>query len=1117
MTSWRGARAPVLVRVLTRVLSHVLAALAVVLGVAAMAGSAQAQRPVVRTPARSEATPRSRADSIKQVQLEALARVRADSIARTLAGGDTLRARVIADSLFTLAMRTAGDTLRERESIGRGGLDSAKARLMAEWDAPDSVMSDLLTRRGFSVTRYQGKNVIFKALEHTMNLVGKRAAVQRDSATLVGDTIQFNDSTNIVIARGDTLLLRDPSQGQDDILALGSIRYDVNNRRGVVRDVTTSVESGQRWIVQGNVAAFKGDSSDTGQSAFYARDGWLTSCEELEPHYHFAARELKLVSKNVMVARPAILYIADVPVMWLPFVFQDMRPGRRSGILAPRLGFNQIFRQSPFMRRTIEDIGYYFALNDYVDAQVSMDWRSDARSTAFDPGYLKFTGQMQYKWRDRFISGTLASSYHYLRNGQTNIQYSLNHQQEFSQRTRLNATFNYVTNTTIQRNISFNPQQSLQTIRSSLNYTTGRGPVTVNIGGTQTQYPGRSQLDRDFPSLGITTKPIRVGENFTWSPGLNITNSQSFDIDQVGDFAYRYRRDSLTGVLDSTKVRRNTRRSTISFETPVQIYGFNWRNSIRISDQLNDFPQRRTIYTNVNDTTSRVERVFARDYVTGLDWDTGFNLPSFFQGSWNLTPSVSFQKVDGRSPLVVRTERTGGKFLTQSMRPSYGVSLGPKLYRFFPGFGPVAAIRHSIEPTMQFAYTPKGNVSNEFLAAMGDIAQGYLGNNEQNTISLGLSTVFEAKLRGRDTDGDSASARLAGGDSAGAPGLPGAVGGQGFPSGTGGFGGAASSGGVGPDNERKIKLLSLTFTTLSYDFVRARKSTGGTGLNNRNFDYTARSDLLPGFDFGVSYSLFQGDPVSDTARFKPYREGMRGTLSLDGNSPLVRGMARMLGIRMMDEAERRSRETRQGQGPGGMQQQRGSGGMGGGLVANRPIQGSVNQAALQIPSGQGWRVNLSYSASRQRPPTGSNVQSLDPTIVCEQFRLSNPLGYDACVRQQQTSGSVSNPYESTTRGSTYFVSPPQSSVQGNMSFHITEKWGAQWQTTYDVQRNEFASHVVSLQRELHDWDAIFAFSRSPNGNFSFNFFIALKAQPDIKFNYDRPQFPRGYTGNRSIQ
>ena len=1044
-------------------------ALLLVVGAIALTREAAGQRPV---PVRSA---QARADSIARARAQA-------------ARGDTTRPR------------TALDSLREHEQVGRGALDSAKARMEVTWAQPDSVMAELLSRRGYNVTRYQGKNVVFKAAEHTMNLLGSRAAVQRDSATLVGDTIQFNDSTNIVIARGDTLMLRDPSQGQDDIIALGSIRYDVNNRRGVVRNVTTSVESGQRWVVHGNVAAFKGDSTDAGQSAFYARDGWLTSCEELEPHYHFAARELKLVSKNVMVARPAILYIADIPVMWFPFVFQDMRAGRRSGILAPRLGFNQIFRQSPFLRRTIEDIGYYVALNDYMDARVSMDWRSDARSTAFDPGYIKLNGQVNYRWRDRFISGTLASSYHYLRNGQTNIQYSLTHTQEFSQRTRLNATFNYVTNTTIQRNISFNPQQSLQTIRSSLNYSTGRGPVTLNIGGTQTQYPGRSQLDRDFPSIGITSKPIKVGENFTWSPGMTISNTQSFDIDQVGDFGFRYIRDPLTNKLDSVQVRRNTRRSSISIETPVQIFGFNWRNSIRVSDVLNDFPQRRTIYTDVNDTTSKVERVFARDFVTGLDWDTGFNLPSFFQGSWNITPTMTLQKVDGRSPLIVRTERTGGKFLMQSMRPSYGLSVSPKLYGFFPGIGPVERIRHSIEPQLMFAYTPRGNVSHEFLAANGDIAQGYLGNNPQSTISLGFSTNFEAKLRARETPTDSATGA---GGAAGAAGAGGA----------GGAGGASATGGAGgTDQSRKIKLLSLTFTTLSYDFVRARKSSGGTGLNNRTFDYTARSDLLPGFDFGVNYSLFLGDPMSDTAVFKPYREGVRGTLSLDGNSPLVRGMARLLGIKMMDESDRTARDRDLTTGVGGIRQDRGPGS---GMIANRPIQGSVNQATMQIPSGQGWKVNLSYSSTRQRPPVGSNVQSLDPTIVCEQYRLANPLGYDACVRQQQTSGSVSNPYENTTRGGTYFVSPPQASVQGSMSFHVTEKWAAQWQTTYDVQRSEFASHVVSLQREMHDWDAIFAFSRSPNGNFSFNFFIALRAQPDIKFNYDRPQFPRGYTGTLS--
>ncbi|MEO6447443.1 MAG: putative LPS assembly protein LptD [Gemmatimonadaceae bacterium] len=1039
-----------------------LAGLAVLVGVTTTAGAQQ--KPPTRADSIAKADSAARADSLRRAAARTL---RADSLRADSLRGDTLRV----------------DSLRAPGSgIGRGALDSLKSRIDVKWAEPDSVMTRLLGRAGYAQTRYQGNTVVFKALEHTMYIVGKRAAVQRDSATLIGDTIQFNDSTNLVLARGDTLLLRDPSQGQDDILALGSIRYDVNNRRGVVRNVTTSVESGQRWIVHGRVAAFKGDTSGTGGAAFYARDGWLTSCEELEPHYHFAAREMKLISKNVMVARPAVLYISDIPVMWLPFVFQDMRSGRRSGIIPPRLGFNQIFRQSPFLRRTVEDIGYYFALNDYADAQVSVDWRSDARSTAFDPGYMKFNGRVNYRWRDRFISGTLASSYHYLRNGQTNIQYSLNHSQEFSQRTRLTATFNYVTNTTIQRNISFNPQQSLQTIRSSMNYSTGRGPLTMNLGGTQTQYPGRSQLDRDFPSLSITAKPIRVGENFTWSPGLSITNAQSFDIDQVGDFAFRYTRDPLNGALDSVRVNRDTRRSGISFDTPLQIYGFNLRNSFRITDVLNDFPQKRAVYTDVNDTSSKVERVFARDFVTGLDWDTGFNLPSFFQGSWNLSPSVSFQKVDGRSPLIVRTERTGGKFVAQSMRPSYGVSMSPKLYGFFPGFGPVERIRHSVEPTVQFSYTPKGNVSNEFLAANGDIAQGYLGNNEQNTISLGFSTNFEAKMRATEVATDTSATPTAG-----------------------------AVGAAGQDDSRKIKLLSLTFTTLSYDFVRARKSSGGTGLNNRNFDYTARSDLLPGFDFGVNYSLFQGDPVSDTAKFSPYREGIRGTLSLDRNSPLLRGMARLLGIRMMDEKERAAQAQQQARGQGGQQQGFGRENQ---MVAGRPIQGSVNSAAMQIPSGQGWRMNLAYSSQRQRPPVGSNVQSLDPTVVC-QIYPRNTLSYDLCVRQQQTSGTVSDQYESTTRGGTFFIVPPQSSVQGSMSFHVTNKWAAQWQTTYDVQRSEFASHVVSLQRELHDWDAIFAFSRSPNGNFSFNFFIALKAQPDIKFNYDRPQFPRGYTGTRS--
>ena len=44
---------------------------------------------------------------------------------------------------------------------------------------------------------------------------------------------------------------------------------------------------------------------------------------------------MKWISRTVLVARPVTLYVRDVPILWLPFIFQDMRPGRHSGILMP--------------------------------------------------------------------------------------------------------------------------------------------------------------------------------------------------------------------------------------------------------------------------------------------------------------------------------------------------------------------------------------------------------------------------------------------------------------------------------------------------------------------------------------------------------------------------------------------------------------------------------------------------------------------------------------------------------------------------------------------------------------------------------------------------------------
>ena len=52
----------------------------------------------------------------------------------------------------------------------------------------------------------------------------------------------------------------------------------------------------------------------------------------------------------------------------------------------------------------------------------------------------------------------------------------------------------------------------------------------------------------------------------------------------------------------------------------------------------------------------------------------------------------------------------------------------------------------------------------------------------------------------------------------------------------------------------------------------------------------------------------------------------------------------------------------------------------------------------------------------------------------------------------------------------------------------------------------FASHMVNLLRDMHDWQATFSILKAPNGNFAFSFFIALKAEPQLKFDYNRSTY-----------
>jgi len=953
-------------------------------------------------------------------------------------------------------------THRDSATVAADSAAAARLRM----SPPDSITQALLQRRGYTVTRYEGDTVTFDARNQLFRILSgesKRAIIQRgDSQTVVADTgVFFDQRTKVATAIGQNIIMHDPTSGQADVVGRGRLQYSLNEHSATITNPQFTANTGEMWVISAQKGkAILGDSAAGRTSAFYGLAGELTSCTDSVPDYHFKFNEVKRSGSNTLVARPAVLYIRDIPVMWLPFIFSDMRPGRHSGILTPRIGISDIIRTSPSYRRNVENLGYFWSINDYMDASAWMDWRSSAGMTQGDPGWTKFSGEWRYNWQDRFLYGSLASSYLMQRDGQTNLALTWGHYERFTKDRTFNSQVNYVTSTVVQRQTVFNPYSALATIHSQFTYADKIGPATLQLGGTRNQYPGRSQIDESLPTVSINTGPLNVASWLQWTPNFSFTEQQTLHADQPGDFQYRYQ-TGANGLLDSVLTKRDHYLSNMSFATPFQIFGYNLSNSFTLSQEAFDYPQKITRVDAVSGATLG-DLIYPTVYTTQLDWTPQFALPPLARSLFNITPSVSLQNATS-GPFWGRTTLSNGEWVHQTKRPTFSVAASPVIYGLLPGFGPFTRLRHTLQPTFSYGYAPRADVSTDYYAAFGRSKAHEFSGLQQNAFCFGLNQNLEAKVRSpKDTN---------------------------------------------PDAAEKIKLLSLTFSSFTYDIDRAHAAHKAIrGLTTSSFNYSISSDLLPGFQFSSGFSLFSGDVQSDSAKFSPYMENLSASLQLSEGSNPFAVLTRLFG-RAVPNDQRPSAGPTPDQTAGQPQNQdqymR--------QIANQPVAGSGARGSnFIVPPTQGWSASLTFSTQHTRPPTGSqaNVVEVDPAARCRQVAASyanDPFVYQNCLiqAQQQLTSTAQQPLTPALGGATFYRNPPVTSLGGDVRFGLTPKWSVSWNTQYDFVKHQFAQHIVTLQRDLHDWRAVFAFTQSTNGNFAFSFFIALKAEPDLKLDYNK--------------
>ena len=898
---------------------------------------------------------------------------------------------------------TPGDTARRRPTPVRTPGDTippdSAAMDSASFSRSDQLLEELLRKPGYRATRYEGNVVTFDAVTKAFAIAAdaaNRAIVEREGQRVTTDSlIVYDDRTRTVNVSGAFNI--SPGEGQPPIAGSGTAQYNLAERSGRLTNAAITVdESGERWFIRSEIGKTAlGDSTRGIPQRFYGLGGTLTSCEDSIPDYHFRLREVKRSDKT-LVARPAVLYIRDIPVLWLPFVFQDIRPGRRSGILPPRFGFAEIVRQNPNYRRHVENIGYYWAINNYMDAATWFDWRSGMGTDSLDPGWMNFNGELKYSWMSRFLSGRLASKYTRQADGDGNFGVSWGHNQRFGRNRTFNADVNYVTDTRIQRQDTYNPYQATATISSNATLSDKIGPMSLSLGGSRTQYPGRKQVQQTLPTFTLTSTPLALRTWLNWTPSFRFTEAATLNSDQPGTFSVNYVPGPNGTVAGVDTISANRYQRDISLTPGLSIFGYDLLSSLTIRDELNDFPSEDFVFTDA-DSAQKEVRVFRRTFKTSVDWNPTIALPTLFRNRFKLIPSVTLSNVDPRG-YWVRSHLNGGRWVSQTKRLSYGISASPAVFGILPGFGPFRRIRHAIMPSISYSFAPSARVSDEYLTAVGQQKNVYLGALRQNAVTFGLNQNFEAKVRSAVDTGEAST------------------------------------------NDQKLTLLSMNFTSMTYDFERARVAGRRlAGLTTENFGTRITSDLLPGFDVAVDYSLFEGSTLTDTAVFKPFLTRIASTFRIGQRENPLAIISRLMGRAVPERSPDPHPGVSVPEEEEPLQRQ----------LASQPVAGQASRGAQFVtPPSRGWEATFSFSTARFRRPSGTGFILVDPRVKCEPFRVVNPPAYELCRQQPIADDTLAR----ITPGAPVVVMPTQTGMTSNLNFEVTPKWSASWQHQLRLRR-----------------------------------------------------------------
>jgi len=532
------------------------------------------------------------------------------------------------------------------------------------------------------VVRYEGTEITYDVDQGIVDIQGD-ADVRYKEMHLNANRVTFNSNTDRMRAEGEPIL----NDGKDRITG-ETMTYDLATRQGMVYEGRTNYERG--FIYGEQVKKIS-------ENVLEVKHGTYSTCDLRDTHYHFESAKMKVMLQDKVVARPVVFYIKHIPVLALPFYVFPIKPGRHSGFQLPQVEFGSSINGGKFVR----NLGYYWAINDYMDATAWYDYYQAQSWVAHGQyRYQKrygFLGQLDTSFENQFGAGAA-----------TNWNLIGRHYQTLGPGFSLTAQADLTNSSQFRRdpdlgnNVLMRIQRNL---RSNLSLQKGWSGGAFSLGLLQSQDldagPGGLSKQQQLPSFTyrINARPIghlARGQEPARLPVFSTTvvsfsTTGLYERKEYEPFT-RYAYDSLGVAIDSTGV---------------------------VVDSLD-------------------ARGAAR-------YDFGITDVRTLLGFVRVSPRFNYSGVYYSKDQSGAENQLGGVW-------SAGVGVNTAVFgTFHPSLGPLRAIRHVITPSAAFAYQPQNqsllyqDANGIFRSRFDGVTGISLAGGEAKRIDFGLRNDIHVK------------------------------------------------------------------------------------------------------------------------------------------------------------------------------------------------------------------------------------------------------------------------------------------------------------------------------------------------------------------------------------